>query len=75
MRLNPIPTVLLAFSLLALPAAAQECVGRNLFETMPPERLAELRAATDAVPYHQGLFWQADKNNMRITLVGTYHFA
>ena len=75
MRLNPIPTVLLAFSLLALPAAAQECVGRNLFETMPPERLAELRAATDAVPYHQGLFWQADKSNMRITLVGTYHFA
>lgn len=75
MRLNPIPAVLLALSLLTQPALAQDCVGRNLFETMAPERLAELRAATDAVPYHHGLFWQADKGNMRITLIGTYHFA
>ena len=75
MRLKPILTAFFASALLALPAAAQDCVGRNLFDTMPPERLAELRAATDAVPYHDGLFWQADKGNMRITLIGTYHFA
>lgn len=75
MRLNPIPAALLALSLLSLPAAAQECVGKNLFDSMAPERLAELRAATAEVPYHQGLFWQADKGNMRITLIGTYHFA
>lgn len=60
---------------LTLPAAAQECTGRNLFDAMAPERLAKLRAATSAVPYHQGLFWQAEKGDMRATLIGTYHFA
>lgn len=78
MRLKPMLFALVAPALLALPAlpaAAQDCVGQNLFETMPPERLAELRAATDAVPYHDGLFWQADKGVMRVTLIGTYHFA
>ncbi|WP_114350281.1 TraB/GumN family protein [Paracoccus lutimaris] len=75
MRLKPILTALFASALLALPATAQDCVGQNLFDTMAPERLAELRAATDAIPYHDGLFWQADKGDMRITLIGTYHFA
>ena len=59
----------------ALPAAAQECAGQNLFEAMPPAQLAELRAATEAVPYHRGLFWRAEKGGMRVTLIGTYHFA
>ena len=75
MRPKLTPTAILFSALLALPAAAQDCVGQNLFDTMAPERLAKLRAATDAIPYHDGLFWQADKGEMRITLLGTYHFA
>lgn len=75
MRLAPTLTALLAIAVLAAPATAQECQGRNLFEDMAPARLAQLRAATDKVPYHHGLFWQADKGAARITLIGTYHFA
>lgn len=75
MRLKPTLTALFAAATLALPAGAQECVGRNLFDTMAPERLAELRAATSGVPYHQGLFWRAEKAGQRVTLLGTYHFA
>ncbi|MFO1139054.1 MAG: TraB/GumN family protein [Paracoccus sp. (in: a-proteobacteria)] len=74
MRLKPILTSIVALALLAWPAAALECSGRNLFDSMSPERMAELRKATDAVPYHTGLFWQADKGDMRVTLIGTYHF-
>ncbi|KGJ06746.1 hypothetical protein SAMN04487972_102201 [Paracoccus halophilus] len=58
----------------ALPLAAQECAGRNLFQDMAPGRLAELRAASAAVPYDDGLFWQAEKDGMRAILIGTYHF-
>lgn len=75
MRLKSLLTALLAAMALALPAAAQDCVGQNLFETMPPDRLAQLRAATDAVPHHRGLFWRADKGDAHVLLLGTYHFA
>lgn len=74
MRLNPLLAGLLAALVLALPAAAQDCVGRNLFDQMPPARLAELRAATQDIPHHKGLFWRAEKQGQRITLLGTYHF-
>ncbi|CAM3025539.1 hypothetical protein SAMN04488021_10385 [Paracoccus aminovorans] len=60
---------------LALPAAAQDCAGRNLFDAMPPARLAELRGATEDIPNHKGLFWQAEKDGRRVLLLGTYHFA
>lgn len=75
MALKQTLCALVAALMLALPAAAQECAGQNLFETMAPARLAELRAASDAVPYGRGLFWRADKGDMAITLIGTYHFA
>ncbi|SMO56913.1 TraB/GumN family protein [Paracoccus laeviglucosivorans] len=64
----------LATLCLALPVAAQECVGRNLFEDMPSERLSQLHAATQDVPFHQGLFWRATKGDQVVTLLGTYHF-
>ncbi|MFN8683634.1 TraB/GumN family protein [Paracoccus sp. P2] len=75
MRLTPILTALFAAVTPALPAAAQDCMGQNLFERMPPERLAELHAAAEGVPYRHGLFWQAEKGEQRVTLLGTYHFA
>ncbi|MFD1882550.1 TraB/GumN family protein [Paracoccus pacificus] len=64
----------LVFSAFSMPAAAEECIGRNLLDAMPPARLAEIRAAADAVPFARGNFWQADKGPNRITLIGTYHF-
>ncbi|HWL55717.1 MAG TPA: TraB/GumN family protein [Paracoccus sp. (in: a-proteobacteria)] len=74
MRLIRLLSVLAITAGLALPAAAQECVGRNLLEALPPATLAELQATTRKVPYHHGLFWRAEKGDQRITLLGTYHF-
>ncbi len=75
MRLKSLLTAFIAAATLAWPAAAQDCVGRNLFDDMAPERLAQLRAATDAVPHHKGLFWRAGKGDSHVLLLGTYHFA
>lgn len=77
MRARQILTAMLtALALLAsLPAAARECVGSNLFARLPATELAELDRRVAAVPYHQGLFWQARKGDQRVTLIGTYHFA
>lgn len=58
---------------LAQPAAAA-CAGKNLFDTYPPDRLAEIRAAADAVPYPTGNFWRATRGDEVITIAGTYHF-
>lgn len=55
-------------------AQATECVGRNLIADLPEDRRAAITAASEAVPYHQGILWQANKGDARITLVGTYHF-
>jgi uncharacterized protein YbaP (TraB family) len=57
----------------APPVEAQACTGRNLLGDMSPARLAELRAATDAVPRHHGLFWRADKGSSHVLFLGTYH--
>ncbi|WBU54326.1 TraB/GumN family protein [Paracoccus sp. SCSIO 75233] len=55
-------------------AAAQDCVGRNLIDALPAADRAEIAARTDAVPYHEGLIWQAAKGDALVTMVGTYHF-
>lgn len=55
-------------------ADAAECVGKNLFEEMPPERLAAIEAAISDVPFRKGLLYEARRDDQRITLVGTYHF-
>lgn len=55
-------------------AAAADCVGTNLFDTMPADQRAELDAAVAGVPYHQGLLWHARKDDQSMMLVGTYHF-
>ena len=61
---------------LGLPAAAgaQECVGKNLSDALPADARADLDAATEATPFHSGLFWRATKGDAAITLIGTYHF-
>ncbi len=60
---------------LASPVLAQECVGRNLLaELSAPER-AELEGLVAATPYNKGIFWSAEKDDARILLIGTYHFA
>lgn len=75
MRLTPLLTAAaLVLIGLALPAAAAECRGRNLFDDMLAARLAQLQAATRDIPFHQGLFWQATKDGQSVTLIGTYHF-
>lgn len=62
-----------AFALLAAPVAA-ECNGQNLLTSLPADRLAEIRAAIDAVPFPKGNYWRATRGDEVITLVGTYHF-
>ncbi len=62
-----------ALTILATPVFA-ECAGQNLFETMPPDELAVMEEAADAVPYPEGNFWRATRGDEVITLIGTYHF-
>ncbi len=61
-----------ALFLLASPATA-ECIGQNLLETMPAPARDALESAARAVPYPEGNFWLARKDDMQVTLVGTYH--
>ena len=65
--------VVMAWAAAAAPALA-ECVGSNLFDTMPSEQRAEIEAAVEGVPFHQGILWRATKAGQEMTLVGTYHF-
>ena len=60
-------------SFLAAPVLAQ-CAGQNLFQEMPPDKLAALTAAADAVPFPRGNYWRATKGDATVTLIGTYHF-
>jgi uncharacterized protein YbaP (TraB family) len=62
-----------ALATLFSPLAA-ECVGQNLFDSMAPDRRAEIEAAAGAVPFATGNFWRATKGNQVITIAGTYHF-
>ncbi|MFV0292325.1 MAG: TraB/GumN family protein [Paracoccus sp. (in: a-proteobacteria)] len=55
-------------------AVSAECVGTNLIEAMSEADQVEIRARTDVIPYHRGLFWQATRDDAQITLIGTYHF-
>lgn len=61
-----------ALSLTALAAEAQ-CVGKNLFDAMPPQELQALQAKADAVPFAKGNFWRATRGDTEIHLIGTYH--
>ena len=64
----------LALVWLAAAPATAACAGRNLFADMDPARLAEIKAAADAVPFAAGNFWRATRGDEVITIAGTYHF-
>lgn len=55
-------------------ATAPFCQGRDLIAALPADQRAALAAAVRDVPYHQGRFWQAERDGARITIIGTYHF-
>lgn len=74
MRLKTLLTATAVLLGLTWPALAAECRGRNLFDAMPAARLAALKAATQGIPFHRGLFWRATKGPQTVTLIGTYHF-
>lgn len=72
------PRLPLLFSAFALTfqlfsAAHAECRGQSILDDLPPEQLAEIQAATDAVPFATGNFWRATRGDEVITLAGTYH--
>ncbi|WBU55760.1 TraB/GumN family protein [Paracoccus sediminicola] len=64
----------LAFCFAAGSASAASCVGNNLIDALPQDLQAEIASRTEAVPYHEGLYWQAVKGNATISLIGTFHF-
>lgn len=65
--------IALAFSLFAMPVAAQ-CAGQNLFAEMPADRLQRITAAAEAAPFPRGNYWRATRGDDVITIIGTYHF-
>ncbi|WP_265500010.1 TraB/GumN family protein [Paracoccus beibuensis] len=54
--------------------AAAECVGKNLFDHLPAAQMDAIEAAIVDVPFHEGLIFEARRDDQRITLIGTYHF-
>ncbi len=53
--------------------ARADCTGTDVIDTLPPADRAALAQRAGAVPYPQGLLWQATRDDTRITLFGTYH--
>ena len=64
-------TLALTFQLVS--SAQAECRGQSLLDDLPPGQLAEIQAATEAVPYATGNFWRATRGDEVITIAGTYH--
>lgn len=72
----PRPTGLLfalALTFLLPVSALAECRGSNIFDSLSPEKLAEIQAGTDATPFATGNFWRATRGEEVITIAGTYH--
>ena len=77
-RLAGIPLILAAVlagaaSLLAALPAWAACDGRDLIAAMPPAERRALEDKANAAPFARGNLWLATKDNLRVTLVGTYH--
>ncbi len=53
--------------------SAANCVGANLFETMPSAQMQNLQSRAEAVPFASGNYWRATKDGQEIYLIGTYH--
>ncbi|MEL7256065.1 MAG: TraB/GumN family protein [Pseudomonadota bacterium] len=55
-------------------AAVALCEGQDLIDIMDADARTALQAEADAMPYPQGLYWQATRGDQTITMFGTYHF-
>ncbi|MEO0370219.1 MAG: TraB/GumN family protein [Pseudomonadota bacterium] len=67
-------TVSFLFMSLLPGAAVALCEGQDLIDAMTADDRAALQAEADAMPYPQGLYWQATRGDQTITMFGTYHF-
>lgn len=56
-------------------AATAECVGTDLIAALPQDQREQLGRAVADAPFNRGILWQARKDTMVMTLVGTFHFA
>lgn len=70
-----LPLFLLILSLGAPARAQPPCGGTDLLAQRPEAERQAIEAAVAAAPFSQGLFWQAEREGARVTLVGTYHLA
>lgn len=72
--MSPFRALAATFLLGALPTlAAAGCTGPTLLDRFSDAQRRELDAAANAMPYGTGLFWQADKGDASLTLIGTMH--
>ncbi|MBQ2261706.1 MAG: TraB/GumN family protein [Loktanella sp.] len=53
--------------------AAAQCVGTSYMDLISDDQRAELDQATAALPYAEGLIWDATRDGQVITVVGTMH--
>lgn len=57
------------------PATAHAlCEGRDVIKDLPTETRALIETRAKAMPFGEGLYWQAKRDNTIITIFGTYHF-
>ncbi len=50
-----------------------QCSGPDYLSSLEPDTVAAITARADAVPFGQGLIWQATRGDAKITLLGTMH--
>lgn len=70
---NALAGLALLAAAFAAPSAGAECHGLNLLDLMPAEERAAVTALADAQPFARGNFWQAERGEDRIIILGTYH--
>ncbi len=63
----------LTIALAAGGAAQAQCGGPSLLDRLTAEERAALDAQVAAMPFAQGLLWQAERDGQVVTLVGTMH--
>jgi uncharacterized protein YbaP (TraB family) len=65
-------TAIALLALAGLPATAQ-CVGTSYLDQLTPAQKADLTATTDALPFSEGILWNATQDDRTITIIGTMH--
>lgn len=65
-------TAIALLTLTGLPAAAQ-CVGTSYLDQLTPTQQSDLTAASQAIPFGEGILWTATRDDSTITVIGTMH--